>query len=172
MMFTPRQTLVTWINPKAVIRESDTHGRGMFAVSEIVSGDVVLKWGGTVFTKADLDAGKAKAGTVAILSDNLYLADPADTAVAADYHLNHSCDPNLWMGDEITLVARCDIAPGEELTVDYALWECEPSYRLDPCRCGSPLCRGRITGDDWRLSDLQERYAGHFVPYINRMIGA
>jgi hypothetical protein len=76
------------------------------------------------------------------------------------------------MGDEITLVARCDIVPGEELTVDYALWECEPSYRLSPCRCGSPLCRGRVTGDDWRSPDLQARYEGHFAPYISRMIGA
>ncbi len=142
----------------------------MFAVRAIAKGEVVLKWGGTVYSKAEIKAGKAKPGTISVLAEGLYLADPPDTTTAVDYHINHSCDPNLWMRDEITLTARCDIAPGEELTVDYALWECDPSWSLDPCRCGSPLCRHRITGDDWRRADLQARYVGHFVPYINCMI--
>jgi hypothetical protein len=38
-------------------------------------------------------------------------------------------------------------------------------------RCGSPLCRRLITGADWRLPTLQERYCGHFSPFINRRLG-
>jgi len=38
------------------------------------------------------------------------------------------------------------------------------------CRCGSPLCRGVITGDDWRRTDLQARYRGHFSPFIDARI--
>ena len=33
--------------------------------------------------------------------------------------INHACDPNTWL-DGLDLVARRDIRPGEELTVDYA----------------------------------------------------
>jgi hypothetical protein len=33
-----------------------------------------------------------------------------------------------------------------------------------PCRCGSTLCRGRVTGTDWRRPDLQRRYGDHWVP--------
>jgi SET domain-containing protein len=33
---------------------------------------------------------------------------------------NHSCDPNLWHADVVTITARRDIAAGEELTIDYA----------------------------------------------------
>ncbi len=40
--------------------------------------------------------------------------------------LNHSCDSNLWMADEATVVARRDIAAGEELTLDYALHPASP----------------------------------------------
>ncbi|MBV9279409.1 MAG: SET domain-containing protein-lysine N-methyltransferase [Chloroflexi bacterium] len=81
---------------------------------------------------------------------------------------NHSCEPNLWMADEITVVARRAIEPGEELTIDYALmtvvtWTME-------CRCGTRCCRGLITGDDWRLPELRRRYRGRFSPFINDRI--
>jgi hypothetical protein len=44
--------------------------------------------------------------------------------------MNHSCDANLWMGDEVTVVARCDIAAGEELTQDYALYTASPTFSM------------------------------------------
>jgi hypothetical protein len=75
------------------------------------------------------------------------------------------------MSDEVTIIARRAIDAGEELTLDYALTTTEPGWALDqPCQCGSPLCRGMVTGNDWRLPDMQARYAGHFVPYINDRI--
>ena len=58
------------------------------------------------------------------------------------------------------------IGAGEELTLDYALTTTAPGWTLDqPCRCGAPGCHGSMTGNDWRLPDVQARYAGHFVPY-------
>jgi uncharacterized protein len=87
--------------------------------------------------------------------------------------LNHSCDSNLWMADEVTLIARRDISPGEEVTIDYSLQTAQPVAIIErACRCGSPLCRGTITGDDWRLPDVQQRYRGHFSPFINKRIEA
>lgn len=105
-----------------------------------------------------------------MLERDLYLADPADAALADEYFLNHSCDPNAWMLDAVTLAARRPIAAGEEITADYALWLFEQDWRLDPCRCGSPLCRGRVTSQDWQRPELQSRYAGHFTPFLNRLI--
>ena len=70
------------------------------------------------------------------------------------------------MQDEITVVARRDIGAGGEITGDYALWEAEDSYLVD-CTCGE-TCRGVIRGSDWQLPELQQRYAGHFLPYIER----
>lgn len=75
------------------------------------------------------------------------------------------------MRDEVTVVARRAIAAGEELTIDYAL---QSGLLVDvlgeTCRCSSPVCRGVITGNDWQLKELQERYQGHFSPFLNERI--
>ncbi|HEX6634516.1 MAG TPA: SET domain-containing protein-lysine N-methyltransferase, partial [Usitatibacter sp.] len=58
--------------------------------------------------------------------------------------INHSCDPNTFMrctAERAEFYARRDIAPGEELTVDYG--ESHHDGRL-ACRCGAANCRGWI----------------------------
>lgn len=96
------------------------------------------------------------------LDDDLYVAVPKSTF----YYVNHSCDPNMW-GDHI---ARRDIETGEEITTDFALFSAFPNYLLEPCSCGSKHCRGRVTGDDWKMPELQGLYRGQFTPYIERLI--
>jgi len=57
---------------------------------------------------------------------------------------NHSCDANTRMAG-LNMIATRDIATGEELTLDYALFldkEMEPFQ----CQCGSAQCRGIIKG--------------------------
>jgi len=168
--FVRGQRIAAWLDPRVQVHPSSIQGGGMFAAAPIHAGEVVLRWGGTIFSGEDLQTGKAKAGTAAQMANDLYLADPADDPDSPDYCLNHSCDPNVWLSDALTLTARREIVPGEELTADYALWESDPTWGLAPCRCGSPLCRGRVTGDDWRRPDLQARYAGHFTPYLQSRI--
>jgi hypothetical protein len=164
--------LAPWVDPRLEARPSPIGGNGLFTRDPLQIGEVVIRWGGTVFTRADLLAGKANPDTIAILEDGLYLADPADAALPGEYSLNHSCNPNLWMQDAVSLKTRRPIAPGEELTADYALWLYEQDWVLEPCACRSPLCRGKITDRDWMLPELQRRYAGHFTPFLNRMIAS
>lgn len=65
--------------------------------------------------------------------------------------LNHSCEPNcelVWeevQGDMRVYVEalRC-IAPGEELTIDYA-W---PRESAIPCHCQSTWCRGWVVDEE------------------------
>jgi hypothetical protein len=38
------------------------------------------------------------------------------------------------------------------------------------CRCGHKECRGRLSGEDWKRKDLQEKYGDHFLPYILKKI--
>jgi hypothetical protein len=57
-------------------------------------------------------------------------------------------------------VALREIATGEELTYDWATTD-DAAYAIK-CRCGSPACRGIITGKDWQQKDLQRRYRGLF----------
>ena len=166
----PGDVLTPWVDPRLKAQPSPLGGRGLFADAPIPAGEALLRWGGVVYTLADLQAGKANPESIAVLERDLYLADPADAVLADEYFLNHSCDPNCWMLDAVTLAARRSIAAGEDITADYALWLFEQAWRLDPCRCGSSLCRGRVTSRDWQRPELQSRYAGHFTPFLNRLI--
>ena len=100
------------------------------------------------------------------LDDNLYSVE--ERGEAPTYFMNHSCDPNVWMANAVTLVARRGIPSGAELTTDYALFEAVEDFEAEwECQCGSAHCRKRFTGKDWRIPELQERYAGHFLPLIS-----
>ena len=139
----------------------------MFAVAPIEKGEEVLKWGGTYVSatkaKKEIENGKL----VMQWDENLFSVE--DKGDDDGYFINHSCDPNLWMSDAFTLVARRDIKTKEEITADYCLWEADKSYIASwDCNCGSPLCRKKIKGTDWQLKSLQEKYSDHFSSLLNK----
>jgi uncharacterized protein len=159
----------SWMSPKLTTKPSSVHGGGVFAVAPIRKGEVLVRWGGQVYTTQQVVDGETNDQTACQIDDDLYIAGPPDCALTGSDLMNHSCDPNTWMDDEVTISTRRDIAPGEEVTADYALWVAYPGYEtIADCHCGSSLCRHRITGDDWKLPELQERYRGHFPPYLQR----
>ncbi len=166
-----KYNLQSWIDPRIEIRASPIGGKGMFAREPIKTGEIIIVWGGVVLTAEDVKAGRYRKGTLSAIADDLWLGGTLeDEDFAADY-TNHSCDPNLWMKDEATLMARRDIEAGEELTADYMMWEANENYGAAwRCNCGSPLCRRSITGRDWRLPELQEGYKDHFSPFLNERI--
>ena len=165
-----------WIDPRIEIRSSPIHGHGMFAKTRIGAGEVVTIWGGEfVLTEPDLrrkHAWGVYGCALGTIGEGRYLGHVLDEGEEDLTNLiNHSCDPNVWMHDEVTLTARRDIGSGEELTLEYAMIEDHEEW-IGPfeCRCGSPFCRGRFTGKDWRREDLQARYDGYFSPFINERI--
>jgi hypothetical protein len=163
----------TWIDPRIEFRTSRISGYGMFAREPIQKGETVCIVGGTVMTDAEFATFQATYSLYnsVQIDDHLHLVEDPQVTRTLEGSMNHSCDSSVWMDDEVTLVARGDIESGEELTVDYALFTTQSNWMLDNrCRCGSPDCRRIITGDDWRREDVQERYRGHFSPFINRRI--
>lgn len=57
---------------------------------------------------------------------------------------NHSCQPNAVLRirqGRVEFYAMRDIAPGEEITVNYGETHHEGKLR---CRCGAPGCAGRL----------------------------
>jgi hypothetical protein len=168
-----RYRLWSWTDPRIEIREAPRRGMGSFAAEFIGAGEIVTIWGGVVCTMKEVRRGAVKRGTATAISERLVIASPPDAPdePEAAHYLNHSCDPNLWMADEATLIARRDIRAGDELTADYAMWEADEKFVARwRCACESPLCRGLVTGRDWRLPDLQKRYREHFSPFINDRI--
>ena len=82
--------------------------------------------------------------------------------------LNHSCQPNVGFAGNIVLVAMREIAPGEELTTDYALFDDYDGQMT--CHCGRSSCRTTIGGRDWQRPDLQRKYGDYFSAYLLRRI--
>jgi len=84
--------------------------------------------------------------------------------------VNHACEPNLgWAG--AALVTLRDVAADEELLVDYAMSVADPAWFLR-CHCPSYRCRQMVEGSDWRIPQLQQRYAGRWAPAVQRLIDA
>jgi hypothetical protein len=112
----------------------------------------------------------AAAGDFALqIDDDFYIAPRRPEEVLdMSVMINHSCDPNVGFRGQVVYVAMRDIAAGEELSHDYAM-ERSDDYSLD-CHCGSPLCRGKVTGNDWKLPELQTRYGEYFSIYLQRKI--
>jgi hypothetical protein len=132
---------------------------------------VVIRWGGTIFTRSDLNLGAARADTVVPIDEGLFLGSISDGYRTLDDYLNHSCDPNIWMADARALKTRRPIAAGEELVADYAFFFEDEDYVMPGrCNCGAACCRHMITGRDWRLSELHRSYGDHFSPFINQRI--
>ena len=164
-----RYLSTSWYDPRVQIHRSTISGGGMFAAEPIRVGEVVAIVGGTPMTTAEFAAYRASVArwNAHQIGENTHLVDLIQSPERVEGSLNHSCDSNLWMGDEVTITARRDIAAGEELTLDYALTTVDSTWRLDqPCRCGAAACRRVVTGDDWRLPEVQARYADHFTPFI------
>ena len=145
----------------------------MYTRALILVGETVAVMGGTPMTEEEFHAYLTTIyrWNATQIGEALHLVDLVQSPEQSSGSINHSCDANLWLLDEVTMVARRDIAGGEELTLDYALTTVEPTWTLDqPCHCGSPLCRHSITGNDWQLPAVQQRYHGHFAPFINERI--
>lgn len=158
-----------WINSKIEIRNTSDRGKGMFATSPIYKGEVVVVWGGNYVNKKEADRASENGKLVMQFDEDLFSIE--DRGESNAYFINHSCNPNVWMKDAFTLEARKDITIGEELMADYALWETdENKISKWRCFCGFLDCRHVVTGKDWRLPELQERYKGHFLPLISKRI--
>jgi uncharacterized protein len=163
-----------WLHDRVEVRPSPIEGKGLFATAALAEGIVVLRLGGRLVSTAELTAlvdaaAHDPAGlyidTITVYED-AHLVLPAGSAA---HFGNHSCDPNLWHAGPYDLVSRRAIHAGEELTIDYATNSGLANFTMT-CRCGSTLCRGTITGNDWQRDELRNRYGNHWVPALQDRI--
>jgi len=168
----------SWFSPKIAIGESALHGRGTFVTEAVAVGEVVEVWGEQVAGKttvtytSDLQAvASARRDGKVVMQWDEDLFSIEDEGADDGYFLNHSCESSLGFKDAFTLVARRAIAPGEEVTLDYVLFEADEAFVAEwRCACGSAYCRGTIRGTDWRRGDVQARYRGYFSPLLGKRI--
>lgn len=157
----PRRRATT--SPWARVRRSKIHGLGVIASKDIPSGTRIIEYEGERITKAESNrrdeeraarASKGGDGCVYIFEINKRYDLDGHMGWNTARLLNHSCEPNCESDNirgHIWLIARRDIAKGEELTFDYG-FDVE-NWQEHPCRCGSGKCVGYIVAKShrWRL---------------------
>jgi hypothetical protein len=161
---------LSYLSPKTIVRASRIHGRGLFAREPIGAGEIVAIKGGYILDAATKRDVEQRLGPAEIpVADGFFIGPVAGVErEGAMLFTNHSCDPNIGVQGQIVFVAMRDIMAGEELTHDWATTD-DDSYEMT-CTCGAQRCRGRITGQDWRRTDLQQRYRGYMSWYLQRKI--
>lgn len=156
----------SYLSPKLEAR-AKKYGNGIFAVEPLKKSDVIAVFGGDIYGWDLFTTLPDRLRSLSLqVEENLFLVP---VKVGSGDYVNHCCEPNAGLAGQIVLVAMRDIQPGEEVCFDYAMSDAT-SYDEFDCECGAPACRGRVTGSDWRDPVLQQRYAGYFTPYIQRLI--
>jgi len=157
-----------WLSPKAEMRHTPGKGFGSFAIEKISKGEVVASFGGFVVETHYLkNYSKDRVARSLQLNENKYLLsgshpEPGDM-------VNHSCNPNCGAIGISRIVAMKQIEVGQEITFDYAMTDASP-YDEFICFCGEVNCRKKITGNDWQLFEIQEKYKGFFNSNIEKLI--
>jgi hypothetical protein len=157
---------LSYISPRAAVRDSPIHGKGLFAIGPVGKGEVVCVKGGYIFDRARLRSMPDwyRAAEIQIAEDLFIGPLHQEEREGSMIFSNHSCDPNLGVQGQILFVALRDIAVGEELTHDWAMTD-DDDFELECC-CGAATCRGIITGKDWQRKELQEKYRGYMSTYL------
>jgi SET domain-containing protein len=161
---------LTYRSPKTEVRDSPIHRKGLFAKEAITAGEIVAVKGGHILGLRDWKTFEPHLGSAEIqISEDLFIAPVEQSQREGSMlYTNHSCEPNIAIRGQIVFVAMRDIAPGEELTHDWATTD-DIDYEME-CKCGSPHCRRIVTGKDWMKKELQEKYRGWFCWFLQRKI--
>ena len=164
--------LASWISPKTQKGlPSKIGGKGIFARERIEKNEVIVIKAGHYIDRATLDSNThtIKDAEAQITQDMFIAPLTSEEFESSMAYMNHSCEPNAGFGGNVLVVAMRDIEPGEEITFDYAMDRSDPDYSLE-CNCQSLACRKTIRGNDWKIPELQQKYAGYFQWYIEQKI--
>lgn len=145
--------------PKAIVRNSPIHGRGVIAARDIATGERICEYKGERIGWPE--ALRRHPHDPAQPFHTFYFSIDDDTVVDANVDgnmarwINHSCEPNCEAetvevkGEtRIFISALRDIETGEELHYNYGLTLDErytPKLKKQfECRCGSSKCTGTM----------------------------
>ena len=161
----------SYLSPKLEAKPlPEKGGYGVFACKPLQKGELLVLWGGRIISESELDPEMPFfTQRVIQIEEGFFFVQPIPLE-PSDY-VNHSCEPNAGFSGQIALVAMRDIEAGEEVCFDYAMCDGSP-YDEFICSCGAENCRGNITGEDWKRPELRERYAGYYIPYLQRRADA
>jgi hypothetical protein len=156
------------LHPAIIMRSNETiEGRGLITTAPIKMGEIV----------SQLQPDEPRMSLTSLYQrtpeeqDHLmhfcYQCD--DENIVCEEGIERFMNPNTWWADDNTMIARRDIAQGEEITYDYATTEISVPFQMT-CLCGSTNCRGVITTDDYKDPAWQAIYGEHLPSHTLRAI--
>lgn len=146
------------------VREAGAKGKGVFAKRAFRKGEFIFRRrNGRRLTSAEIP----------MLSDEdrMHLTELGFDTYAVIHppgaFLNHACDPNA-MRSGVKVFAWTDIAPGDEITIDYRLNAFTDGGGW-PCICGTPSCTGWVVASFFKMEpERQVAYLPHAPGFIRR----
>jgi hypothetical protein len=188
----------SWMSPKLAIRKTNKYGKaelpvfrggkkqfvkqkgagyGVFAKKPIKKGEMLFVMGGYILTIKDENNLRGIVADKPIeISEHFSIGPrkPSDIPRMPQHYVNHSCKPNAGFKGQLFMVALKTIKVGEEIAYDYAMVmhpnkDSNGDFCFD-CVCGSKLCRGTISENDWSRAELQKRYDGYFQWYLQEKV--
>jgi SET domain-containing protein len=126
-----------------IIRSSAIHAAGCYTTTAIRKGARVAEYTGHHLTREQADTRYKDAQIT-------YLFGLGGGEIVIDGHsmamfINHSCDPNCETEEKdghVWIKAIRNIAPAEEITYDYCLYDGGKDDAV--CNCGAERCRGTM----------------------------
>lgn len=142
------------------VRDTPDKGFGVFAIRDIKKNEIITRFTGPFLRIDDMD------GFPREVWDHLLNVGFNEYVIPKDpgARVNHSCDPNAGIIQDIQLIAMRDIGKDEEVTFDYSITIVD-GWTLD-CKCGSPLCRGTIKPYRELPAELKRKYADYTPGWI------
>lgn len=136
-------------------RRSGVHGKGVFAVQDILEGEVLIEYIGQIISWQE--AQDRHPHDPLQPNHTFYFHIDENRVIDAYFGgnssrwINHSCAPNCFANEQegrIFITALRGISAGEELNYDYGLMLDERyTQKLKaeyPCFCNSAQCRGTL----------------------------
>jgi hypothetical protein len=132
-------------------------GKGVFVNQAITEGEVILNLTGPVISLQDVYLKGDKQCNPLQIADEVYVdLEPPGLLI------NHHCNPNCGIREDVYIVAIRDIEEGEEIFYDYSTTISEDfdedgqEFNMT-CKCGDDTCR-KMIGDFKHLPKSKQKY--------------
>ncbi|MFN7931124.1 MAG: SET domain-containing protein-lysine N-methyltransferase [Blastocatellia bacterium] len=130
--------------PGIEVKASPIDGLGCYATRAFRRGQRIAEYVGERISRREIKRRLQGAKRIHICAIDTYWAIDGSVGGNGTEYINHSCHPNgdlKIINNRIFFYAARNIAPGEEITLDYvSSWHDDETK----CSCGAPNCRGTI----------------------------
>ena len=127
-------------------------GLGLFAARDFADGELLFVFEGPVIEAAAVNSLGEREPNPLQIAPRLYV-DVQQPGV----YINHSCEPNAGVRNDVEVYSLRRILAGEEIRFDYSTSMSEKRWTMR-CLCGTPSCRGLVTDFHELPEALRERY--------------